>query len=1053
MYKTFCIWIAGAAGLTAIAQTQIDLRTQAKRVDFTAAGYTKPVRLGSTLPGTCTTGELFFLNPTSDGSSLYACTASNTWSAVGSQSCRFDTISSTLQCRDASGNMMRLAATSVGALADPGANGIPYRSGNGTSQPANASQMTGPVVCQDGGTVNAYACSLTPPITTYTPGATYRFQAGSSNTGAATANLNGLGAKNILKQYNQPLSAGDIRAGQWVIITYDGMSFQMQSQTGNGDVVSFKGRSGAVTPAAGDYTTDQVTEGGNQYFTNSRAQGAFAFPGVVQFLGGTVDCPTCITTATTADTDLSGYFPHLSVAKLQGRKLSPTAPSDLQYLGWNSASGQWEPKSLPTTEVSAVFGRSGAVTAQSGDYSFSQISGTLSAGQLPAVALRSDAGNTISGGTQDFSAAAHTLPMKSGPLAGRPASCTPGETYFATDASQGTNLYGCSSLNTWSLEGATTSLQVESNGTLVGSRGTANLLTGPGLMSIISDDGTAIDILSALDTAVVQTQPGEQSGAALWCQSSTRSVSAYQCSLNPTATAYTPGMVLHWVPDVNGAGGTTTLNVDSLGAALVKLADGSSNPGTSDIVAGRMYTIWYDGASFRLPSAGSTTAGLSDPGANGLVYRNAANVTAPATADNVSALSSCQDAGTANAYACGLAPAITSYKAGTTYWFRAANANTGPSTIALNSLPPQPIKKYGGLDLSAGDIKAGQWLMVTYDGSNMQMQSQTGNAPAAGVASIFGRTGSVMAQAGDYTAAQVTNAVDQTARYSDPSWISGLSWSKLIGAPGTFTPSAHAASHQNGGSDEIATATPGASAIPKADATGKLAVGWIPTLNQSTTGNAATATALQNLPTQCTAGNYPLGIDVQGNAQNCTPAAGSPVIAFSSGIGYFSPYELGGNAALTSPQTGAVLGWEFTAPYSFQFDRLAVGNGGSSSNHWSVAVMDSSGTVLVSSPASTFSGGSVTVLNVTATTLTGGKTYYILFSSDTAASTDKYWAWNWGGGWALNHNIAGGKRAWAAASGTVTWASGTPTWPTTIPAANRNTTGASDPVQLYFMYQ
>jgi hypothetical protein len=42
------------------------------------------------------------------------------------------------------------------------------------------------------------------------------------------------------------------------------------------------------------------------------------------------------------------------------------------------------------------------------------------------------------------------------------------------------------------------------------------------------------------------------------------------------------------------------------------------------------------------------------------------------------------------------------------------------------------------------------------------------------------------------------------------------------------TPTAHASTHQHGGSDEVATATPTANAIPKADATGKLAAGWIP---------------------------------------------------------------------------------------------------------------------------------------------------------------------------------------------------------------------------------
>ena len=42
------------------------------------------------------------------------------------------------------------------------------------------------------------------------------------------------------------------------------------------------------------------------------------------------------------------------------------------------------------------------------------------------------------------------------------------------------------------------------------------------------------------------------------------------------------------------------------------------------------------------------------------------------------------------------------------------------------------------------------------------------------------------------------------------------------------TPSSHASSHQNGGGDEVATATPAANAVPKAGGDGKLADGWIP---------------------------------------------------------------------------------------------------------------------------------------------------------------------------------------------------------------------------------
>ena len=53
------------------------------------------------------------------------------------------------------------------------------------------------------------------------------------------------------------------------------------------------------------------------------------------------------------------------------------------------------------------------------------------------------------------------------------------------------------------------------------------------------------------------------------------------------------------------------------------------------------------------------------------------------------------------------------------------------------------------------------------------------------VPSVFGRTGAVVAQAGDYTAAQVTNAVSSAATYNDPSWISTLDWAKITNKPPT----------------------------------------------------------------------------------------------------------------------------------------------------------------------------------------------------------------------------------------------------------------------------
>ena len=60
---------------------------------------------------------------------------------------------------------------------------------------------------------------------------------------------------------------------------------------------------------------------------------------------------------------------------------------------------------------------------------------------------------------------------------------------------------------------------------------------------------------------------------------------------------------------------------------------------------------------------------------------------------------------------------------------------------------------------------------------------------AAPVTTVFGRTGAVVATTGDYAASQVTNALDSTASYSNPTWLTGLAWSKITGAP-TFADTA-----------------------------------------------------------------------------------------------------------------------------------------------------------------------------------------------------------------------------------------------------------------------
>jgi hypothetical protein len=66
----------------------------------------------------------------------------------------------------------------------------------------------------------------------------------------------------------------------------------------------------------------------------------------------------------------------------------------------------------------------------------------------------------------------------------------------------------------------------------------------------------------------------------------------------------------------------------------------------------------------------------------------------------------------------------------------------------------------------------------------------------------------------------------------------------------------------------------------------------VPTLNQSTTGNAATATALASTPTQCTGSNYATGIAANGNANCSTPSSSGTFGQLSASTGNVSSTQI-----------------------------------------------------------------------------------------------------------------------------------------------------------------
>lgn len=91
---------------------------------------------------------------------------------------------------------------------------------------------------------NTYTATITPAPAAYVSGKIYAIKFTNANTGAATINLNSLGAKSIKKNGSTDLGSGDISAGQIYLLAYDGTNFQVTSSIGGG----------GTTLAAGVYT-------------------------------------------------------------------------------------------------------------------------------------------------------------------------------------------------------------------------------------------------------------------------------------------------------------------------------------------------------------------------------------------------------------------------------------------------------------------------------------------------------------------------------------------------------------------------------------------------------------------------------------------------------------------------------------------------------------------------------------------------------------------------------------------------------------------------------
>ena len=298
-----CSLAATLAGI-GDAQTRVDLRTQAKSIDFSSANSTLPSKTGALLPAICQTGETFVKTGAPPGSNWYVCTSTNLWTVQGIE--------------------------------------LPPQAGN-----------AGAVLSTDG------TAQLWKPL-------------GGDISGSPGSAL----VNRILGRALNPTAPA---TGQ--VLAWDGAQWSPWTVIG---VSSAFGRTGAITSQTGDYAFPQI--GGTILGSQLPAAGG----------------------------DLSGGLTAATVARIQGMPVGSTAPTTSgQVLAWDGT--KWAASSL-TTSISSVFGRTGAITAQAGDYSAAQITNAVdktSLNTFSAGARQTFSGSTASSGIQIAPA-----PLPSAALAG-----------------------------------------------------------------------------------------------------------------------------------------------------------------------------------------------------------------------------------------------------------------------------------------------------------------------------------------------------------------------------------------------------------------------------------------------------------------------------------------------------------------------------------------------------------------------------------------------------------------------------------------------------------
>lgn len=136
-----------------------------------------------------------------------------------------------------------------------------------------------------------YTVTLSPAVTAYVTGMRILFKADTVNAGNTNVIVNALASKDLFKQYNVELAAGDILQNQIIEAVYDGVAFQIQSPPSAALTAS------ALAQAAqGDvhqYAAGTLSGGVYSVALSPARSGAYVAGEVVRFKADTANSGAC----------------------------------------------------------------------------------------------------------------------------------------------------------------------------------------------------------------------------------------------------------------------------------------------------------------------------------------------------------------------------------------------------------------------------------------------------------------------------------------------------------------------------------------------------------------------------------------------------------------------------------------------------------------------------------------------------------------------------------------------------------------------------------------